>query len=207
VIGEEYRPRGLERDIDVLIQKRKSSAYLLDVLAPTLANKCRLKIMDEWVDDLSEYFNRTKVYLYDSTDHWLQKNATEGFGLPPLEAMACGCTVFSSINDALSDYLDPGFNCYKLRTYSTAFDRAGILSEVENFVAANPEPLIRDYRSPAVLERAQVVMAELNRFFDHLRDTPSDIPSAKGNKPEPMSLSRLKSSTRAALIGITRRFG
>ena len=28
---------------------------------------------------------------------------TEGFGLPPLEALACGCVVFSSLNHALAD--------------------------------------------------------------------------------------------------------
>lgn len=206
VIGDEYRPKGLERDIDVLIQKRKSSAYLLDTLAPALAGKCQVKILDEWVDDLSLYFNRAKVYLYDSTDHWESMNASEGFGLPPLEAMACGCTVFSSVNDSLSDYLDPGFNCYKLRTYSTAFDRARILSAVESFVPSDPEALVQEYRQAAVRERALVVLAELNQFFDHLSNTPSDLPLRETGAPEPTGFSRLRSSTRSTLTGIARRF-
>ena len=206
VIGDEYRPRGLERDIDVLIQKRKSSAYLLETLAPMLANRCRLIVLDEWVDDLPEYFNRSKVYLYDSTDHWAQANASEGFGLPPLEAMACGCTVFSSINDALSDYLDPGFNCYKLRTYSSGFDQARILSAVEDFRPTDPEPLVREYRQPAVLERAQTLLSELNRFFDHSQDTPPDLPSVKRKRFALLGLKRLRSPIRATLKRIARRF-
>lgn len=206
VIGEEYCQKGLERDLDVLIQKRKSSAYLLDVLTPALAGHCNLKVLDEWVDDLSEYFNRAKVYLYDSTDHWGQMNASEGFGLPPLEALACGCTVFSSINDSLSDYLDPGFNCYKLRTYSTAFDQAQIIDAVNNFGPSDPEWLIQDYRHSAVRERAIVVMAELDRFFDHLSHTPPDLPSVKPTAPETMSFNWMRTSSRSALSRIARRF-
>lgn len=51
-------------------------------------------MIDSWVEDLATLFNQSKVYLYDSSEYWIQAGATEGFGLPPLEAMACGCTVF-----------------------------------------------------------------------------------------------------------------
>lgn len=183
IIGEEYRPKSGDRDIDVLIQKRKSSAYLLDALAPKLAEQCNLVILDEWVDDLSHYLNRTKIYLYDSTDHWAQMKASEGFGLPPLEAIACGCKVFSSVNDSLSDYLDPGFNSYKLRTYSTAFDCARILAEVERFVPEDSEELVSKYREPAVVERASAVMTALNEFFDFCPNAPSDLPQPKPAPP------------------------
>jgi hypothetical protein len=55
------------------------------------------------------------------------------YGLSRLEAMACGCTVFSSINDALSDYLDPGFNCHKLCVYSKQYDIEPILTAWKNW--------------------------------------------------------------------------
>jgi hypothetical protein len=42
--------------------------------------------------------------------------------------MACGCQVFSSVNGALADYLDPGFNCEAIGTYSTAYDVERILA-------------------------------------------------------------------------------
>jgi glycosyltransferase involved in cell wall biosynthesis len=71
-------------------------------------------LINSFVDDLSKLFNRSKVYLYDSAEYWAQQRVSEGFGLQPMEALACGCQVFSSINGGLSDYLDPGFNCYKI---------------------------------------------------------------------------------------------
>ena len=53
-----------------------------------------------------ELFNQSTVYLYDSADYWRGRGVTEGFGLPPLEALACGCVVFSSLNHALADHGD-----------------------------------------------------------------------------------------------------
>ena len=97
------------RPIDVLVQKRKSSNYLLFELVPALRAKgLRVEIQSDWVEDIVRLFNDSKVFLYDSTEHWSAAGVTEGFGLPPLEAMACGCIVFSSLNHALSDILTPG---------------------------------------------------------------------------------------------------
>ena len=97
------------RPIDVLVQKRKSSNYLLFELVPALRAKgLRVEIQNDWVEDIVRLFNDSKVFLYDSTEHWSAAGVTEGFGLPPVEAMACGCIVFSSLNHALSDILTPG---------------------------------------------------------------------------------------------------
>ncbi|MEI8250754.1 MAG: glycosyltransferase, partial [Synechococcus sp. ELA057] len=97
------------RPIDVLVQQRKSSAYVLQRLVPALrARGLRVEVQSGWVDDLVELFNTATVYLYDSADYWRGRGVSEGFGLPPLEALACGCVVFSSFNHALADTLDPG---------------------------------------------------------------------------------------------------
>ena len=97
------------RPIDILVQRRKSSNYLLFELIPALRAKgFRVEIQSDWVDDIVHLFNNSKVFLYDSTEHWSAAGVTEGFGLPPVEAMACGCIVFSSLNHALSDILTPG---------------------------------------------------------------------------------------------------
>ncbi len=97
------------RPIDVLVQRRKSSHYVLNQLVPALrARGLRVEVQSGWVDDLVDLFNSATVYLYDSADYWRGRGVSEGFGLPPLEAMACGCVVFSSLNHALADTLDPG---------------------------------------------------------------------------------------------------
>ena len=67
-----------------------------------------MEVQSGWVDDLVDLFNSATVYLYDSADYWRGRGVSEGFGLPPIEALACGCVVFSSLNHALADLLDPG---------------------------------------------------------------------------------------------------
>ena len=182
-ISERYTNLNQERSIDVLVQKRKSSQYLINQLVPALKPHCNLVLIDYWVDDLASLFNQSKVYLYDSTEFWVQAKASEGFGLPPLEAMACGCTVFSSLNDALSDYLDPSFNCHKIRVYSQEFDRNRILSAVKNWQPQSYEEIIKNYRFSAIQKRFSRILQEINLFFDHQNNHPENIPPIKKNKP------------------------
>ena len=99
----------LPRPVDVLVQQRKSSNYVLEQLVPALrARGLTVHVQSGWVDDLVDLFNSATVYLYDSADYWRGRGVSEGFGLPPIEALACGCVVFSSFNHALADLLEPG---------------------------------------------------------------------------------------------------
>lgn len=188
------------RDIDVLIQKRKSSQYLLHELLPALEGHCKVTVLDEWVDDLSTLFRRSKVYLYDSVEHWLEKQVTEGFGLPPLEAMAQGCVVFSSVNDALADYLEPSFNCHKLRVHSVEWDAARILKAVSD---QEPRQLdtqwFETYSNAHVTMRLKVVLSELHAFFDHAHQHTSNIDDLKSLRV-PTTFSRVKRKLRRALM-------
>jgi len=179
IISDEFRNLHRERDIDVLVQKRKSSDYLLEELVPRLVRQCAVTLLDSWVEDLAGVFNRSKVYLYDSSDYWPAHGLSEGFGLPPLEALACGCTVFSSINDALSDYLDPGFNCQKLRTYSIDYDLQRILSAARAWQDHTDEQdPAAEYRRHAVAQRLEAILAGLNEFFDYQRQNPGSFLAA-----------------------------
>ena len=121
------------RPIDVLVQKRKSSNYLLFELVPALRAKgLRVEIQSNWVEDIVRLFNDSKVFLYDSTEHWSAAGVTEGFGLPPVEAMACGCIVFSSLNHALSDILTPGEIGHQIGCGSLSNDVNRIIAAVCN---------------------------------------------------------------------------
>lgn len=177
-IGDEFRDLEKERDIDVLVQVRKSSDYLLNQLIPALRSRCRVELLDGYIEDLAGLFNRSKVYLYDSAEYWATSGVTEGFGLPPLEAIACGCQVFSSVNSALADYLDPGFNGYKIAGYSLDYDLSRILNVVNSPDRLNlPKDFLEPYRSPSLIPRLQVILTEINDFFDRVPALNADIAS------------------------------
>jgi hypothetical protein len=128
------RHSGASRPIDVLVQQRKSSTYVLQQLVPALrARGLRVEVQSGWVDDLVDLFNSATVYLYDSADYWRGRGVSEGFGLPPIEALACGCVVFSSLNHALADLLDPGRLGHQIGCGTLAAD-------VERIAAAVAEP-------------------------------------------------------------------
>jgi glycosyltransferase involved in cell wall biosynthesis len=175
-ISPEFKNLHLERDIDVLVQARKSSEYLLNELIPALQQKCKVFVVNSYVEDLPGLFNRAKVYLYDSAEYWAQRNVSEGFGLQPMEALACGCQVFSSVNGGLSDYLDPGFNCDKIAAYSKEYDVQRILKVLHSPVCLTlSEQVLAEYRYENIIKRLQVILSELNQFFDHKQHHPGNI--------------------------------
>ena len=170
-LGTEFYDTKKSRDIDVLVQIRKSSQYLKKQLVPALQTLCKVQIIDHYVEDLAALFNRSKIYLYDSAEYWKINQVTEGFGLPPLEALACGCQVFSSVNHALADYLDPGFNCHKIGCYGLDYDVQRILQTIK----ANEQPQLSnsfwdEYRADNLTIKLKVILEEINHFFD-LQDT------------------------------------
>jgi hypothetical protein len=175
-ISDEFSNLNLDRDIDVLVQTRKSSEYLIQQLIPALKQKCNVYVADGFVADLAQLFNRTKVYLYDSAEYWAQQGVSEGFGLQPMEAMACGCHVFSSINGGLSDYLDPEFNCQKIAGYSLEYDLQRILKVSDRNTAFQiPEVLLNEYREPNILARLNLILTEIDEFFDLSRSLNGNI--------------------------------
>lgn len=170
-----------DRDIDVLVQSRKSSHYLLQQLIPALQSRCRVEVINYYVENLETLFHRAKVYLYDSAEYWAVQGVTEGFGLQPLEAIACGCQVFSSVNHGLSDYLDPAFNCYKIAGYSQEFDVQRILRVIEQFNQSDrrlsqDSHLLAEYRAENIIRRLEVILTEINEFFDHKQLQRHNIP-------------------------------
>jgi Glycosyl transferases group 1 len=176
-ISDEFSNQHLKRDIDVLVQARKSSDYLLRSLIPTLQKECNVKVLSGFVPDLGELFNRSHVYLYDSAEYWAQQRVSEGFGLPPMEAMASGCHVFSSVNHALADYLDPGFNACKIASYSTDYDVQRILEIVKAGTCFQlSEHFLTEYRSDNIVQRWTVILQELNSFFNYAENNTSDLP-------------------------------
>ncbi len=197
-ISPAFENRQIPRDVDVLVQARKSSEYLLTQLVPALQKRCNVVVLDSYVEDLIGLFNRSKVYLYDSAEYWGRFGLTEGFGLPPMEAMACGCQVFSSVNHALADYLDPGFNCQKIAGFSTDYDTQRVLAAVGNWqnTPQLPDSFFEPYRPAQIEQRLSIILQDVNQFFDHLYKEPttnrfSDIPQLTRTRIAYLSAKRI----------------
>ncbi len=191
-IGDEFRNLNQVRDIDVLVQTRKSSEYLLKRLIPALQSRCRVEIIDGYVEDLAGLFNRSKIYLYDSAEYWAVSGVTEGFGLPPLEALACGCEVFSSLNHGLADYLDPGFNCHKIAGYSLEYDLTKITQVLQHTqLRQRSESFLAEYRRENLLGRLRVILTEINSFFDWRSPYPANIPSLNSKRISRLKIQRI----------------
>ncbi|NJL09227.1 MAG: glycosyltransferase, partial [Calothrix sp. SM1_7_51] len=177
-ISPEFNNLNIERDIDVLVHARKSSSYLLEELIPALQQQCNVFVINSLWKIYPKSSIEQKFYLYDSAEYWALRGVTEGFGLQPMEAMACGCQVFSSVNHGLSDYLDPGFNCYKIAAYSQEFDVKRILKVSENWTTPDiTEDFFAEYREQNIVKKFQVILDDLNDFFDHKMHHESNIPS------------------------------
>jgi glycosyltransferase involved in cell wall biosynthesis len=177
-ISAEFINLHQSRDIDVLVQTRKSSEYLIKSLIPALAKKYQVLVVDSYVENLPTLFNRAKVYLYDSAQYWKLQGVSEGFGLQPMEALACGCQVFSSVNGGLSDYLDPGFNCHKIAGHALEYDVAKILKVLESSASLTlAETVLSEYRTENIVHRLRVILTEINDFFDYKNNYSAKIPN------------------------------
>ena len=159
---------GTSRPIDVLVQARKSSGYVLTQLVPALRKAgLSVEVQSGWVDDLVDLFNRSTVYLYDSAEYWRGRGVSEGFGLPPLEAMACGCVVFSSLNHALADHCDPGRMVHQIGCGRLRFDCRRIQAAVADPLAWRPpmrdlKSLLESSSEAALLPRWRLALDQLD---------------------------------------------
>ncbi len=162
----------LRRPIDVLVQQRKSSRYVLEQLVPALRRRgLAVEVQKGWVEDLVGLFNSATVVLYDSADYWRGCGVSEGFGLPPIEALACGCVVFSSLNHALADSLDPGLVGHQIGCGSLEGDLDRIAAAVAQPRAWQPPasrltPLLEGCSEPVLLERWRAALEAMDGHWD-----------------------------------------
>ena len=202
------------RSIDVLLQRRKSSDYVLRQLVPALrARGLRVEVQDGWVEDLVDLFNSAKVYLYDSAEHWRAAGVSEGFGLPPLEALACGCVVFTSFNHALSDLLTPGVTAHQIGQGSLANDESRIVSAVEDPSAWRPtfdvlDRLLQQSSELTLLRGWEKVLCDLDQLLPSLvslsRQVPPDVLISK--RTWALRLDALRARAGQKVRGVANRF-
>lgn len=60
---------------------------------------------------VSPHSDKEMASLFNQIDIFISTSWSEGFGLPPLEAMACGCAVIVSHSGGVNEYARNGLNC------------------------------------------------------------------------------------------------
>jgi hypothetical protein len=163
VIDAQFQNKNIARDIDILALKRKSSPYLLALLEKP-SKTHNVFILDKKIDDIAGLFNRSWIYLYGAIDFWAQHKLTEGFALQPLEALACGCHVFSTLHHALSDYLTPYQNCIPI-----SGDPILDIREIESVLHSQSTPnndIVKAFREPSVLYSLEKNYKIIEDYFE-----------------------------------------
>lgn len=106
-IGMVYSSTALKGSIDGILAFKMAKEKYPDIKLVMYGNSFPGA---EVPDDVEYYFNPPQDQLrkiYSSCDIWLFPSWYEGFGLPPMEAMACKCAVISTNVGGIADFTIP----------------------------------------------------------------------------------------------------
>ncbi|MCE7984226.1 MAG: glycosyltransferase family 1 protein [Caldilinea sp. CFX5] len=106
------------------------------------------------------------VELYSTCGLFVSASWGEGFGLPPLEAMACGTPVILTNSGGVQEYAEPGVNCLMVPPRQPALMAAAILEllnnrELAERLAENGAITAQRYQWPAVVDRFELALQEI----------------------------------------------
>ena len=86
----------------------------------------------DWVTYVHQPVGADLVRLYNSSAIFLHPSWTEGWPLPPAEAMACGCAVVAAANGGVSDYAEDGHTAVMASVRSPAELAEAVVALVED---------------------------------------------------------------------------
>lgn len=92
--------------------------------------------------EIAHYMNKSHIFI--STSWW------EGFGLPPIEAMACGCSVILTDAGGVNEYAVPNENClmYKpkdIKNLQESILKLATNKELRDYLATNSQEKAKDF--------------------------------------------------------------
>ncbi len=182
--------RSSSKNIDIFIMNRKTSDYVKQLVEFIRQNHINVNIMqiDHWIDDHSEilqYMQNAKVFLYDSRDYWQKRSLREGFGVPPMEAIQRKCIVFTSLNDSLSDYLEPHVNCFQF-TRNAHIDIQQILKAITSYDTIISQLTLTfdpKYTKQHFISRARIIIDAIIQYYNSkAQSIPIRLPEIQSTK-------------------------
>jgi UDP-glucose:(heptosyl)LPS alpha-1,3-glucosyltransferase len=137
LIGNDWRNKGLSTILDAMAAVREIPVCLLvagqDATAPFFLKAAKGLGLSEkcfW-----EMASVDSVHLYAAADAYVSPTREDAFALPPLEAMACGLPVITSINNGGSQIITEGVDSFVLNDPNDAATLAHHLKNLQQ----NPE--------------------------------------------------------------------
>lgn len=128
LIGNDWRKKGLQTLMEALDKCRELRIQLLvvgkDDVKPFEATMQRLGIPDR-VRFLSP--SPDVMQFYAVADAYAGPSLEDAYGLPVIEAMACGLPVITSANAGVSEVITDGLNGFLLRDPTNALELAGLI--------------------------------------------------------------------------------
>ena len=131
LIGNDWRKKGLQVAVEALGRCRELPAQLLvvgrDDIEPFVEKIRQLNVSDRIrflppSDDVMKFYAAADAYVGPSLE--------DAFGLPVLEAMACGLPVIASVNAGASETIDDGSSGLLLRDPTDAAELAALIQKL-----------------------------------------------------------------------------
>ena len=164
LIGNDWRNKGLSTVLDAMAARRELSLRLVVVGQDAAASfffeaAKRLGLHDQcrW-----ETASVDPIVLYAATDVYVSPTREDAFGLPVLEAMACGLPVITSVNAGVSQIITEGVDGFVLKDPDDTLALAGhfkslqehpdIRQRIGENARRTAEPYTWDHNATAVWE-------------------------------------------------------
>lgn len=119
VILRRQRLKGSDITVEALNLAAMRTKFKVLVISEFTEDEFRLKFRPKfpYVFYRSGVSDEELARIYSSSDVFLFTSRAEGFGLPPLEAMACGTAVVSTNAKGNMDYMVNGYNAVVAKTF------------------------------------------------------------------------------------------
>lgn len=105
-VGMMWSPGSVKRAGDGILALSKARTTLPDLQATFFGTSARPRELPAWINYVRNVHGEKLVSLYNSFSVFLHTSSSEGFPLPPAEAIACGCAVVAARNQGVLEYLD-----------------------------------------------------------------------------------------------------